>query len=125
MHRRLQKNFDRADAQVDALQRGRCVNKDYKPPEDDVGHTFLNSPIIGNDALQQIAGQVAGQVTKQSTTSPASGLGWLWPVATAMLGGGVAFAAARLLNTDTDTDTANTYRLEQLAPRPLSQEEYR
>lgn len=68
-HRELIRSKRRSEAQVDALQRCR-FGDNYKPPEDDsdMGHTFINSPIISGEAARELG--LAFQ--NQSSGSPGS-----------------------------------------------------
>ena len=72
MLQRQQHNFDRMDAQVDAIQKSRCPDT-YDPPKaEDMGAVIINNGFIGHEeALQLLAKQAGSEpATDQQATPP-------------------------------------------------------
>ena len=115
----------RLDAQVDALLKAKCGDL-YNPPEaDEMGHIFLNSPIIGSEAINQIADVIddeAGDSEVQFRPGPPPGqfpslsgilkkmLMWALPLLLTSL---VTLAIAWYFM-PSDTDTQNEFDIEAI-----------
>jgi hypothetical protein len=72
----MQHNRRRMEAQVDAALKAKCGDLYEAPNEDEsMGNMFLNSPIIGDDAIRKLAALVNANATAGSNTDLAGGTG--------------------------------------------------
>ena len=102
--------WDRAASQADAMFKDSCPDVN-ETKADEMGNVFINAGLMATDEstqalLRAMGGQGQGSASnpQPAPSKPSLLSKALWPLATAALGGGIAFAASQYLATDANNE---------------------